>query len=190
MFVEVLVVGIGSLVALVGFISAAVGHEAMKQAAPVLVSTPVSGAALAFSYALGIVMDRGADYVLKRPRRNLRRLHFQSDEIYDQARRSIAENPHIVAMADYARSRMRICRGWFVNCLFLAAAGDLMLWRFPVQNRALVVTATTVLGLLLAWSFYAAWRNITATGYKKLAQQARVSIPDLLNQVGAGAAGQ
>lgn len=186
MFVEVLVVGIGSLVAMTGLVAATLGHEVMKQAGPVLASTAAAGAGLAFAYALGIVVDRGADYALRASRRRLRRIHFDSNEKYRQARRVVADQPHIMAMADYARSRMRICRGWLANCLFLVIAADLLIWRFPVRDRPVLLIVVTATGLLLACGFYAAWRSITLTGYRKLAQQA-AEIPQVPSQVGAGA---
>ncbi|MER7487777.1 hypothetical protein ABTY20_18090 [Streptomyces sp. NPDC126497] len=172
MFVEVLVVGIGALVGVVGCVSAAAGYSNMREIAPIIASTPASGAALAFSYALGIVVDRAADYLLTSPRRRLRSRHFVSDAAYSQARHAIVETPHVVAMADYARSRMRICRGWFLNSVLLSVASALLIWRFPVQDRVLLLSVDVFLGLLCAAGFYAAWKNITATSYRKLAQQA------------------
>jgi hypothetical protein len=186
MFVEVLVVGIGALAAITGFFSAVIGYETMKKAGPVLSSTPAAGAGLAFSYALGIVVDRGADYVLRQPRRRLRRRHFDSNASYVRARRAIVSKPHIVAMADYARSRMRICRGWSINCLLLVVAGDLLIWRFPVSNRPVLLIVVSVMGLLLGSGFFVAWRTITLTSYKKLAQQAGEASQALPSQVGAG----
>ena len=182
MFVEVLVVGIGSLAAVFGCAAAVVGGQNMEKAAPVLTSTPVSGAALAFAYALGVVVDRGADHILRSSRRNLRSLHFTSTASFDQARRSVAGNSHIMAMSDYARSRMRVCRGWLMNSIFLTIAADLVILRFPVSGRAPILAFCTLMGLLLALGFYAAWRNITVTGYKKLAQQAGVGATVLPNQ--------
>jgi hypothetical protein len=190
MFVEVLVVGIGALAAITGVLSAVVGYESMKKAGPILSSTPAAGAGLAFSYALGIVVDRGADYLLTHPRRRLRRRHFASNASYDRARRAIVGDPHIAAMADYARSRMRICRGWLINCLLLIAAADLLIWRFPVTNRLVLLIVATVTGVLLGSGFYVAWRTITLTGYKKLAQQAGATSQVVPSQVGSGAQSQ
>ncbi|MEU3538843.1 hypothetical protein [Streptomyces paromomycinus] len=174
MFIEVLVVGIGSLAAMVGFVTAIVGFEFAKQVAPILSSTPAAGVGLAFAYALGIMIDRGSDFLLRSPRRRLRGSYFDSSASYDQARRAIVNNPHIIAMSDYARSRMRICRGWFVNSIFLTVATNLVIWRFPVPDRIITGGWVTAIGLLLTWGFYAAWRSITATGYKKLAQQTAI----------------
>lgn len=180
MFVEVLVVGIGAFVAVVGGVSAAAGYSNMQRVAPLLASTPASGAALAFSYALGVAVDRAADVLLTPHRRRLRGRYFPSTVAYGVARQKVADSPHIAAMADYARSRMRICRGWVLNSLFLSISFILLLSRFPIQDRALLISVTAVLGGLCVVGFYAAWMNITETGYKKLSQQASeigVSVP-------------
>lgn len=183
MFVEVLVVGIGALLGVFGCLAAIAGYANMQRAAPILGSTPASGVALAFAYALGIVFDRAADHLLTLPRRRLRRRYFPTDVAYGAARRVILDSPHLVAMSDYARSRMRICRGWLLDSLLLLLAVSLVIWRFPVQNRPLLFVAVVMVGGVSAAGFYMAWRSITVTGYKKLAQQASDAAVSLPNQV-------
>ncbi|WP_136100679.1 hypothetical protein [Streptomyces sp. S816] len=172
MFVEVLVIGIGALAAITGFVSAAAGYSNMQKVAPLLASTPASGAALAFSYALGVAIDRAADYLLTSHRRRIRDRHFSSNAAYGLARRAVAESPHITAMADYARSRMRVCRGWILNSLLLSLSSILLVSRFPFQDRASLIAIVVTLGGLSTFGFYAAWMNITGTSYRKLSQQA------------------
>lgn len=185
MFVEVLVIGIGAFVAVAGCASAMAGYSNMQKVAPILASTPASGAALAFSYALGVAVDRAADYLLTPRRRRLRSRHFASNASYGLARRAVAESPHVAAMADYARSRMRICRGWVLNSLLLSIAFILLISRFPLQGRASLITASAIFGALCAAGFYAAWANITETGYKKLSQQAS-EIGPIVSTQGSG----
>lgn len=184
MFVEVLVVGIGSLAALVIFLAAIAGPKNTEHLAPLAGSTVVAGLALAFAYALGILVDRGADAFLASTRRRLRGRHFPSNVEYNKARRFIASYPDLVARADYARSRMRICRGWVLNSFFLFVVADFAIIRFTVEHRALLIAVTTVLGGLLTLGFYVAWRNITSTSYKKLAQQAQPDVLDVPAQQG------
>lgn len=172
MFIEVLVVGIGALAGLFGCIAAFVGYTEMRRAAPILSSPPVSGFALAAAYALGIAVDRAADYLLTSPRRRLRGRYFPTSSAHNEARKAILDTPHLVAMSDYARSRMRICRGWFLNCLLLIVAASLTIWRFPVSGRLNLFSVAILGGSLCAAGFYLTWRSITATGYKKLSQQA------------------
>lgn len=171
MFVEVLVVGIGFVTGLALLAAAAAGPETTARAAPVAGSTPAAGAGLAAAYALGILIDRAADKALAPVRRRLRQVSFPTDGGYARARLTLAEQPTLVALADYARSRMRICRGWILNAALLTVAGDLALLRYHVEHRPLLLTLTTALGLALTAGFYLSWHTITATGYRKLAQQ-------------------
>jgi hypothetical protein len=171
MFVEVLVVGIGFVTGLALLAAAAAGPETTTRAAPVAGSTPGAGASLAAAYALGILIDRVADKALAPVRRSLRQASFSTDGAYAQARLTLAEQPTLVVLADYARSRMRICRGWILNTVLLTVAGDLALLRYHVEHRPLLLTLTTALGLALTAGFYLSWHTITTTGYRKLAQQ-------------------
>lgn len=185
MFVEVLVVGIGSLAGLVVFLGSLAGVKNASHLAPLAESTVVAGLALAFAYALGILVDRGADLVLTSKRRQLRARYFASSATYAEARRAISSNPDLVARADYARARMRICRGWVFNSLLLFVAIDFAIMRFPLEGRILMISATTVIGVLLVLGFYVAWRNITLTSYRKLALQAQPMVPHLFPQQSA-----
>ncbi|MGW2282668.1 hypothetical protein [Streptomyces sp. NPDC001770] len=181
MFVEVLVVGIGFVTGLALLAAAAAGPETAAKAAPVAGSTSATGACLAAAYALGILIDRCADKALTRIRRNLRQASFPAEDTYAQARLILATQPPLVALADYARSRMRICRGWILNTAVLTLAGDLLLLRYDMEHRAVLLALTTILGVGLTAGFYLSWRTITATGYKKLAQQtAALSAASLL----------
>ncbi|WP_406377093.1 hypothetical protein [Streptomyces sp. NBC_00197] len=171
MFVEVLVVGIGFLTGL-GILAAAIaGPDNSRKLAPVASTPLAAGAALAFAYALGILIDRVADTLLSTVRRWLRNQSFTTAAAYAQARLTLAETPVLAARADYARSRLRICRGWMLDSLLLILATDLILWRYPVEHRPLLIATTTIAGTLATVGFYLAWHTITATGYRKLALQ-------------------
>ncbi|MER6531884.1 hypothetical protein B046DRAFT_06137 [Streptomyces sp. LamerLS-316] len=171
MFVEVLVVGIGFLTGL-GILAAAIaGADNTRRLAPAAGTPLAAGAALACAYALGILIDRAADTVLAAVRRRLRSQSFPTTAAYAQARLKLAEIPALAARADYARSRLRICRGWMLNSILFTLATDLALWRYPVEHRPLLLATATVLGALAAVGFYLSWHTITATGYRKLAAQ-------------------
>ncbi|WP_326647259.1 hypothetical protein [Streptomyces sp. NBC_01750] len=171
MFVEVLVVGIGFLTGLGVLAAAIAGPDNSRQLAPVAGTPLAAGAALAFAYALGILIDRAADTVLAPVRRRLRTQSFPTSSAYAQARLTLTGIPALAARADYARSRLRICRGWMFNSILLTVATDLALWRYPVEHRFLLLATATVLGTLAAVGFYLSWHTITATGYRKLAAQ-------------------
>ncbi|MFS8202608.1 hypothetical protein ACLVWQ_28465 [Streptomyces sp. CWNU-52B] len=182
MFVEVLVVGIGFLTGL-GILAAAIaGPDDSRRLAPAAGTPLAAGAALAFAYALGILIDRAADTALTRPRRRLRARSFSTSAAYAQARLKLAESPALVARADYARSRLRICRGWVLNSILLTLATDLALARYSVEHCALLVATVTVLGVLAAVGFYLSWHTITTTGYRKLALQTTPAAPPVPSQ--------
>ncbi|MEU4154591.1 hypothetical protein [Streptomyces sp. NPDC026659] len=183
MFVEVLVVGIGFLTGLGILAAALAGPDNIRRLAPAAGTPLAAGAALAFAYALGILIDRAADTALAPARRRLRAQSFSTSAAYAQACVKLAESPVLVARADYARSRLRICRGWVLNSILLTLATDLALGRYPVEHRALLLATATVLGALTTVGFYLSWHTITATGYRKLAiQTAHAPTPTVPSQ--------
>ncbi|WP_367038148.1 hypothetical protein [Streptomyces sp. Je 1-332] len=171
MFIEVLVVGIGALTAAVLLLVALIGPATTAKLAPLAGSSAAAGVALAAAYALGIPIDRAADTALTPHRRRLRTRFFPSNTAYAQARLRLADFPVLAARADYARSRMRICRGWTLNTLALTLTADLAMLRYSFEHRPLILGATTALGAATAFGFYRAWRSLTTTGYRKLAEQ-------------------
>ncbi|MFJ1797149.1 hypothetical protein [Kitasatospora griseola] len=179
MFVEVLVVGIGSFVALAILAADVLGMRGVSHFAAILNSTPAAGVVLAFSYALGILMDRVADNALGSYRRKLRSRFFGSDSAYAKARKDLIAFPELVARSEYARSRMRICRGWSFNAAALTVSLDIAVLRFPVAGRPLALAVVTVLGIFLVVGFFSSWRSITATGYRKLAEQTAATSIDI-----------
>jgi hypothetical protein len=182
MFVEVLVVGIGFLTGLGILAAALAGPDNIRRLAPAADTPLAAGAALAFAYALGILIDRAADTALAPARRRLRAQSFPTSAAYAQARLKLAEIPTLLARADYARSRLRICRGWLLNSILLTLATDLALGRYPVEHRVLLLVTATALGALAAVGFYLSWRTITATGYSKLAIQTAPAAPPVPSQ--------
>lgn len=177
MFVEVLVVGIGALTAAVLLLIALIGPVTTAKLAPVADSSAAAGGGLAAAYALGILIDRAADAVLGPHRRRLRTRFFSSNVAYAQARLCLANTPVLAARADYARSRMRICRGWTLNTLALTLTADLAMLRYSFEHRPLVLCTITVFGMATVFGFYCAWRALTVTGYRKLAEQTTTSTP-------------
>ncbi|MFD5670699.1 hypothetical protein ACFWIK_38130 [Streptomyces anthocyanicus] len=174
MFVEVLVVGIGILTAAVLLLIALVGPTTTAKLAPLAGSSAAAGVGLAAAYALGVLIDRAADAGLTPHRRRLRTRFFPSNTAYAQARLRLADFPVLAARADYARSRMRICRGWTLNTLALTLTADLAMLRYSFENRPLILGATTAFGAVTAYGFYRAWRALTVTGYRKLAEQTTI----------------
>ncbi|WP_369192431.1 hypothetical protein [Streptomyces sp. R08] len=177
MFIEVLVVGIGTLTAGTLLLIALIGPDTTEKAAPAANSSLVAGAALAAAYALGVLTDRAAGAAFMPIDRRLRTAAFSTEASYARARLRLAEIPSLAAQADYARSRTRICRGWALNTAGLTLTSGLALLRYPFDNRPLVISAITALGLLIAYGFYRSWHTLTATSYSKLAEQTALPSP-------------
>jgi hypothetical protein len=177
MFIEVLVIGIGALTAVVLLLIALIGPASTAKVAPVAGSSAATGVALAAAYALGILLDRAADTVLTPYRRRLRTRFFSTNSAYATARLQLAAFPVLAARADYARSRMRICRGWLFNCLALTLTADLAMLRYSFDHRLLTLCVITTFGLMTAYGFFCAWRALTTTGYRKLAEQTTPHTP-------------
>lgn len=174
MFVEVLFVGIGFVSALtLAAVAAADSHDATKMV-HATASTPFTAAALAAAYALGILIDRAADSALGIVRRRLRTSSFATEATYAQARLALAATPALAARAEYARSRMRVCRGWIINAALLTLAGDAAIARHHAHQRPLLLGLITGFGILTTVGFYTAWQSITVTSYRKLATQTAV----------------
>ncbi|GAA2824632.1 hypothetical protein RMN57_04840 [Kitasatospora sp. CM 4170] len=172
MFVEVLVVGIGTLAALFILIASSLGIQQIRHLSDILGSPLAVSLGLAFAYTLGILVDRAMDISLSPIRRHLRAIHFPSGRSYTEARISLARDPTLVARAEYARSRMRVCRGWLFNAVVGTAAIDVLITQVAHTREVGFLILATSLGLALITACFATWWSITATGYRKLAEQA------------------
>ncbi|MFD3442774.1 hypothetical protein ACFWU3_35395 [Streptomyces sp. NPDC058685] len=195
MFIEVLVVGIGTLTTLTLLLIALIGPVTTAKVVPATDSTLVAGSALAAAYALGVLTDRVADAAFMPIDRRLRTASFPTETAYARARLQLAEIPSLAAQADYARSRTRICRGWALNTTALALTSTLALLRYSFDRRPLIISAIVALGLLIAFGFYRSWHTLTAISYSKLAEQTALPSPTLPHptpaplQPGAGTTG-
>lgn len=133
MFVELIVVGVGALIALAIF-ALAIYHP---NPLPDLPSHDGSLLALglALSYALGAIVDKISYRLFRSREKSIRRLVFaqrqpkvckdyEADECYRQARRCLYESNHpaMIDLHEYSRSKVRICRGWTVDSVLIAVA--------------------------------------------------------------------
>jgi hypothetical protein len=171
LFVELVVIGVGTLAWIVLLVLALFGWNWV----PVeqLFSPTAVIPLLAVVYLLGIITDRLADALFDRwwsPR--LRQAEFPRHEDYHQARHEILmRSERLAELLEYGRSRLRICRGWSLNALLIALAAALLLLRVP--ERALQLGAFVVIGCLAVAAGAAyAWRQLATTQYRKVREQA------------------
>ncbi|MGW3733176.1 hypothetical protein [Streptomyces sp. NPDC005148] len=170
-FVEVLLVGVAFLFSVGLGVASLI--DLNKHATEKMVgSTPVIAFGVALSYVLGIVVDRVADKSLDRWSDLLRAEYFQTDKEYSEARLRVSSVPWISEQAMYARSRMRVCRGWIIISPALTASSILWILRRSHEGaNAIHVSMAAILGLILTGSIIYSWRSIVVAGYKQLAAQ-------------------
>lgn len=175
LFVELMVIGIGALSAIFLAVAAFIDFGAERWTSPnndnvvaILILAPI----LALTYVLGIIIDRGADWLFRTLwADSLRRRFFANDiDAYHRARRAVlAGPPKLAALLEYARSRMRICRGWTVNAAFLVVAWNLFAARQLVDTSSSGSwwLAGNLFFLALLVGSWVAWRSLILGIYEK-----------------------
>ena len=175
LFVELVVIGVGVMiwVLLLAIAFGGVPAAAFDQGLLLAAAIPV----LALIYVFGIVWDRFADAIFNRLWGIGLRAHYYAEigEYYSDRRVLLIEAPALAELLEYGRSRLRICRGWSLNALFISVSLWVLLAVQSEQSestRALLLVASLA-GLLLAAGCWLAWRNLTLTEYRKIRDQAR-----------------
>ncbi|WP_169974198.1 hypothetical protein [Tautonia rosea] len=121
LFVELLIIGAGAAIAVALAIVGLCGYEWVPLLKPVewLILVPL----LAIAYVLGIVVDRLADFPFDKWIEAARTRTFGSKDSYHQARYSVLSRHETFRfILEYGRSRLRIARGWTLNCILIFVA--------------------------------------------------------------------
>ena len=175
LFVELIVIGVGtaSWLALLGL--AALGYDA-KFLQKVFSSPAAALPALVCVYLLGIVTDRLADGVLQFLRAERKRSRYFATEGESLRQRAyvLAKSEYFATQFDYSRSRQRICRGWILNAAVLAVALNIFLLAHPgvVARPGRLSAFVTPMLLLLASGCWLAWEKLAETELKRIRDQA------------------
>ena len=124
LFVELLVIGIGALLALFLVLAGFLGWS--PSMLPGLLALETLFPALAIVYVLGILVDRLADVLVDRKDKAQRREVFKREDgsfvedDYFKARRTLVlDGENLWRDLEYVRSRSRICRGWVLDSILL-----------------------------------------------------------------------
>ena len=119
LFVELIVIGIGTLFVLIFMILSVFGYEWIPW--DKITSSTMLIPLLSVTYLLGIIIDRLADQIYRKWNRKLRLNHFSSNEEYHEARTYVYQfaSERIISLFLYGRSRLRISRAWSLNCILL-----------------------------------------------------------------------
>lgn len=205
-FVELLAIGFGALAGVFLAVSGCFGynpldtnHGLFELADPIVWLIPT----LTLAYVFGIVTDRLADRLFSDSDKEDLCRTFREDPDHDQdrdrercreryyhLRRTLAlHGSFLWANLEYGRSRMRICRGWALNSVFLGLGLSLFLLgcasSFSLSGPrlliyiAVVVVGSTALGVLCRKCCL----ELNRSEYNKIKRQAKW-LEDRLNGKG------
>lgn len=178
LFVELIVIGIGTLLALILTIMSIFGYEWIlweKIASPIM-TVPL----LSITYLLGIVIDRLADQIYRNRNRKLRQKQFDCNDKYHNARTYVYQfaNERIIALFLYGRSRLRISRAWSLNCILLAIINPIDVWLrcdlISDNTKILITIFSTIFFGIGTLATYLTWRKLAQNDYKRLAETVNI----------------
>ena len=177
LYAELVVVGTGALVFVLLFFYALFGNQSWLDK---LQSLPDSiGNAiylipgLSVIYLLGIVISNVSHLLFERRENRLRKEKLNEFE-YDEIRNGLYTSPdakELVGDFEFRRSKVRICRGWFLNCIFiiaaLAACWFLEKMSWPVTAFWIITVVALMVGT------YKSWQTATCTELEWLKSYAK-----------------
>jgi len=177
LFIEILIIGLGSFIAVLIFIFAfyPVSYDEVKLFVndvgnSVLISVPF------LVYFLGILFDRIADRIMQRKEARIRESFYQNPNYPEMANESALrdlkssvyyKSSTMTSLLEYGRSRLRICRGWILNS-FLIAIGLLLIGLLQGRITQISLISTIVIFFILTWLNYWAWKSMAKGEYVKL----------------------
>jgi hypothetical protein len=178
LFVELIVTGVGAF----GWVTLAVltvfGYQwvDLDRLLSLAGLLPVLAVALAVTYVLGIAVDRVADQVFTPFARRLCSRSFATREDYERAKDIVYIESSLRDLVEYNQSRLRICRGWVVNCAAGLISLNTFVWvQLPESTpRVKLTVAFSVLLLGVGAGALNAWYQLRAVAYQRLAKQAGI----------------
>ncbi|WP_152051008.1 hypothetical protein [Tautonia marina] len=186
LFVELLVIGAGAVIAVVLAIVGLCGHEWV----PLVKSVEwlLLGPLLAISYVLGIVVDRLADDAFEVWIDKRRTNTFGTKDAYHQTRYAVLSRHEALRfILEYGRSRLRIARGWTLNCIMIFVAMQAYAFsRLEGSTRWQVALIGGSAILLLGLATLYTTTQLATTELKKLKEfQKLLGIPITVGENGA-----
>ena len=178
LFVELIVIGIGTLFALMLSVMSIFGYEWISW--NVITSSTMLIPLLSITYLLGIVIDRLADKIYSSWSKKLRLKQFSCNDKYHDARTYVYQcaNERIVSLFLYGRSRLRISRSWSLNCIFLLITIPIFVWvrcdRIANNNKVLITISSIIFFGCGALATCLVWQKLAKNDYKRLAETNKV----------------
>jgi len=172
LFVELIVIGVGAVFWIALVILSVFNYTWVPF--DKIISLPTLVPALSVIYVLGIVVDRLADWIFHFWAESLCRKWFESLEEYHAARTLIYTRAESLRdLFEYSRSRLRICRGWALNCILIVSSLNLFIWvRLPADEVRLKLSMFGSLSLgIFALGAWRAWYGLANNEYRRLLEQ-------------------
>lgn len=172
LFVELFVIGIGAAVWILLLLFSVLGYAWVDF--DTLRSWNALLPIVAFIYVLGIVVDRIADTLLRKPDRRLRDRAFAgAEKDYHYVRTYVFYySEKFKDIFDYSRSKLRICRAWIFNFALNGIATVVLVWTRipepPVLPKWLLSVLALSAGALLAFGSWHTWYRLTNNFYVRL----------------------
>ncbi|MEM9554472.1 MAG: hypothetical protein AAGC60_09445 [Acidobacteriota bacterium] len=178
LFVELLVIGLGALIWLGLLVAGLFGYEVGPLRGTWL-SLETIFPLLTIAYLVGILVDRAADFVFSFWDGRLLAREFggsrrDKTRYYELRRTLISEAPELWKHLEYGRSRLRICRGWFVNAVLIASVltAACAFGRPLAGIHGFHLFLGDLLLLVLAMGCAACWYELNRKEYRKINRQA------------------
>ena len=169
-FAELLVAGLEAVVWLTVLILAFTGPSSLSKFGTfqAWAAAPITVALVGLSYALGVIVDRLADSLLRKFDRSFRRDTFGDEDFPIGRTRVIAafKSPELANYLGYIRSRMRIARALTFNLVFTTIATAL----YAARQTRVPWWIVLAIGAVLVFGTGYAWRRISTTFYRRLRQ--------------------
>lgn len=178
LFVELIVIGVGTLAVLMLIIMSIFGYEWIIW--DKLTSLTMLIPLLSITYLLGIVIDRFADLIYSNWSKKLRLQQFPSNNKYHDARTYVYQcaNERIVSLFLYGRSRLRIIRSWSLNCVLLTFVIPIFVWvrcsQIGNETKILITIFSIIFFGCGALATSLVWKKLAKNDYKRLAETNKI----------------
>lgn len=169
LFVELLLIGIGAAL-WIGLLFISVFGIDPNSIVELTAKNQIMWAAIGIAvlYILGILVDRLADLVFdKKNKKIMHRYYENRKQLLIDRTMIYKETSPLVDNIAYGRSRMRICRGWIFNLVWIILFGNIVLavsGAYYFKHYFLF----NFCSLLLMLGFYFAWQNLVKKEYEKV----------------------
>ena len=161
LYAELVVVGTGGLVFVLLFFYSLFGNPSWLgklQSMPDSIGNAIYLIpALSVIYLLGIVISNVSHLLFERRENRLRVEKLEKFE-YDDIRNGLYTSPEAKALVEdfeFRRSKVRICRGWFLNCILIivALAACLLFGKmsWPVTAFWIITVVALMAGTYVSW---------------------------------------